>query len=136
MSKDDSDKYKTLVSNLENELKSKGENNWQIVTAYFSYFVTRHLIIYFSENKNSMLEAEIRSLQRRLVRRDNEILKQERELHKLRVREMEREMKRSDKVTVWSLMLPLACSISLYYFIKWILSVVGQFIPYTLNIQI
>ena len=32
-----------------------------------------------------MLEAEIRSLQRRLVRRDNEILKQERELHKLRV---------------------------------------------------
>jgi len=44
---------------LENELKSK-------------------------ENKNSMLEAEVRSLQRRLVRRDNEILKQERELHKLR----------------------------------------------------
>ena len=38
-----------------------------------------------AENKNSMLEAEIRSLQRRLVRRDNEILKQERELHKLRV---------------------------------------------------
>ena len=35
-----------------------------------------------------MLEAEIRSLQRRLVRRDNEILKQERELHKLRVREV------------------------------------------------
>merc|ERR1719431_1988887 len=33
---------------------------------------------------NSMLEAEIRSLQRRLVRRDNDILKQERELHKLR----------------------------------------------------
>merc|ERR1719225_1468023 len=31
-----------------------------------------------------MLEAEIRSLQRRLVRRDNDILKQERELHKLR----------------------------------------------------
>ena len=35
-----------------------------------------------------MLEAEIRSLQRRLVRRDNEILKQERELHKLRVSEV------------------------------------------------
>ncbi len=32
-----------------------------------------------------MLEAELRSLQRRLARRDNEILKQERELHKLRV---------------------------------------------------
>lgn len=59
MSKEDVDRYKTLVANLENELKSK-------------------------ENKNSMLEAEIRSLQRRLVRRDNEILKQERELHKLR----------------------------------------------------
>jgi len=57
--KDELDRHKTLVSNLENELKSK-------------------------ENKNSMLEAEIRSLQRRLVRRDNEILKQERELHKLR----------------------------------------------------
>ena len=42
----------------------------------------------FPENKNSMLEAEIRSLQRRLVRRDNEILKQERELHKLRVRDL------------------------------------------------
>jgi len=36
------------------------------------------------ENKNSMLEAEVRSLQRRMVRRDNEIVKQERELHKLR----------------------------------------------------
>ena len=32
-----------------------------------------------------MLEAEVRSLQRRMLRRDNEILKQERELHKLRV---------------------------------------------------
>ena len=41
--------------------------------------------LHIAENKNSMLEAEIRSLQRRLVRRDNEILKQERELHKLRV---------------------------------------------------
>ena len=32
-----------------------------------------------------MLETEVKSLQRRLVRRDNEIIKQERELHKLRV---------------------------------------------------
>ena len=31
------------------------------------------------------LEAEIRTLQRKLARRDNEILRQERELHKLRV---------------------------------------------------
>jgi hypothetical protein len=40
-----------------------------------------------AESKNSVLEAEIRSMQRRLARRDNEILKQERELHKLRVRD-------------------------------------------------
>ena len=32
-----------------------------------------------------MLETEVKSLERRLVRRDNEIIKQERELHKLRV---------------------------------------------------
>lgn len=53
------DRLKAVVGNLENELKTK-------------------------ESKNSMLEAEVRSLQRRMVRRDNEILKQERELHKLR----------------------------------------------------
>ena len=45
-----------------------------------SYYHVFHL-----ESKNSMLEAEVRSLQRRMLRRDNEILKQERELHKLRV---------------------------------------------------
>merc|ERR1719346_866009 len=59
MAKEEVERLKSLTSNLENELKAK-------------------------ENKNSMLEAEIRSLQRRLVRRDNDILKQERELHKLR----------------------------------------------------
>ena len=79
MSKDETDKYRTLVSNLENELKSKGEKYRKMVVKKLN------CILYFSENKNSMLEAEIRSLQRRLVRRDNEILKQERELHKLRV---------------------------------------------------
>ena len=78
MSKDEVDKYKTLVSNLENELKSKG-----IMQSIEKFFLSLRWIV--SENKNSMLEAEIRSLQRRLVRRDNEILKQERELHKLRV---------------------------------------------------
>ena len=36
-------------------------------------------------NENTILEAEVRTLQRKLARRDNEILKQERELHKLRV---------------------------------------------------
>ena len=79
MSRDETDKYKTLVSNLENELKSKGENCTENMIVQIVY------PLYFPENKNSMLEAEIRSLQRRLVRRDNEILKQERELHKLRV---------------------------------------------------
>ena len=37
----------------------------------------------------TVLEAEVRALQRKLARRDNEILRQERELHKLRVREAE-----------------------------------------------
>jgi len=50
---------KTLVLDLENELKAKA-------------------------NENTILEAEVRTLQRKLARRDNEILKQERELHKLR----------------------------------------------------
>ena len=36
-----------------------------------------------------MLEAEVRTLQRKLQRRDHEIIKQERELHKLRVRILE-----------------------------------------------
>ena len=35
--------------------------------------------------ENSAFEAEIRSLQRKLTKRDAEILRQERELHKLRV---------------------------------------------------
>ena len=38
-----------------------------------------------SVNENSLLEAEVRSLQRKLLKRDGQILKQERELHKLRV---------------------------------------------------
>lgn len=50
---------KTLVSDLEKELKTK-------------------------VNENSLLEAEVRSLQRKLIKRDGQILKQERELHKLR----------------------------------------------------
>jgi cGMP-dependent protein kinase len=59
MNSKDEERLKGVVANLENELKTK-------------------------ESKNSMLEAEVRSLQRRMLRRDNEILKQERELHKLR----------------------------------------------------
>jgi len=58
MSKEE-ERLRAVVTGLEGELKNK-------------------------ENKNSMLEAEVRSLQRRMVRRDNEIVKQERELHKLR----------------------------------------------------
>ena len=37
------------------------------------------------------LEAEVRTLQRKLARRDNEIVRQERELHKLRVRDLSTE---------------------------------------------
>ena len=36
-------------------------------------------------NENSVLEAEVRTLQRKLIKRDGQILKQERELHKLKV---------------------------------------------------
>ena len=37
-------------------------------------------------SENACYEAEIRALQRKLVKKDAEILRQERELHKLRVR--------------------------------------------------
>ena len=57
------------------------------IIIFIIYYLLQLLLL--PENKNSMLEAEIRSLQRRLVRRDNEILKQERELHKLRVGALE-----------------------------------------------
>ena len=40
---------------------------------------------FVSANDNAVLEAEVRTLQRRLQRRDTDLLKQERELHKLRV---------------------------------------------------
>ena len=39
-------------------------------------------------SENACYEAEIRALQRKLVKKDAEILRQERELHKLRVREI------------------------------------------------
>ncbi|XP_023345657.1 uncharacterized protein LOC111714727, partial [Eurytemora carolleeae] len=58
MSKEE-ERLKEMVALLEGELKTR-------------------------ESKTSMLETEVKSLQRRLVRRDNEIIKQERELHKLR----------------------------------------------------
>ena len=43
------------------------------------------IIISHTATLVSGLEAELRTLQRKLARRDNEILRQERELHKLRV---------------------------------------------------
>ena len=73
---------KTLVSDLEKELKTKGDccvdwsNDFMIVNIWNNCSV----------NENSLLEAEVRSLQRKLIKRDGQILKQERELHKLRVR--------------------------------------------------
>ena len=46
--------------------------------------VTIFKLCFISVSENSVLEAEVRSLQRQLAKRDNEILKQDRELHKLR----------------------------------------------------
>ena len=68
---------KTLVSDLEKELKTKGLKPGQ------SQFLTNM----FPVNENSVLEAEVRTLQRKLIKRDGQILKQERELHKLKVRD-------------------------------------------------
>ena len=51
---------RTLVTDLESELREKAA-------------------------ENACFEAEIRTLQRKLAKRDAEILRQERELHKLRV---------------------------------------------------
>ena len=68
---------KTLVSDLEKELKTKGLNPGQ------STFLKNM----FPVNENSVLEAEVRTLQRKLIKRDGQILKQERELHKLKVRD-------------------------------------------------
>ena len=70
---------KTLVSDLEKELKTKGDDCW------YNGFMIVNLCINCSVNENSLLEAEVRSLQRKLMKRDGQILKQERELHKLRV---------------------------------------------------
>ena len=58
---DDPEVLKTLISDLESEVKER-------------------------TSENACFEAEIRALQRRLVKKDAEILRQERELHKLRVR--------------------------------------------------
>ena len=72
-------------------IKSLKNNSFSKLLFSFSrniclFYQYKHKLTYlFSENKNSMLEAEIWSLQRRLVRRDNDILKQKREPHKLRV---------------------------------------------------
>jgi len=55
----DAEVLKTLITDLESELKEK-------------------------TSENACYEAEIRALQRRLVKKDAEILRQERELHKLR----------------------------------------------------
>ena len=74
---------KTLVSDLEKELKTKGESLLQFSVGER---VTRYSCVLFAVNENSVLEAEVRSLQRKLIKRDGQILKQERELHKLRVR--------------------------------------------------
>ena len=70
---------KTLVSDLEKELKTKGDC-WPLKLFHYCEY-----LVNCSVNENSLLEAEVRSLQRKLLKRDGQILKQERELHKLRV---------------------------------------------------
>ena len=71
---------KTLVSDLEKELKTKGD-----YIDFSNGFIFVNIWNNCSVNENSLLEAEVRSLQRKLLKRDGQILKQERELHKLRV---------------------------------------------------
>ena len=72
---------KTLVSDLEKELKTKGDYNLNVINQRN----LNHKFLFSSVNENSQLEAEVRSLQRKLIKRDGQILKQERELHKLKV---------------------------------------------------
>ena len=47
----------------------------------------RFEILFIAANLVTLQETEIRTLQRKLARRDNEIIRQQRELHKLRVKD-------------------------------------------------
>ena len=58
---------------------------WKLIDIQIHNFNVSHLLICYLVNENSLLEAEVRSLQRKLIKRDGQILKQERELHKLKV---------------------------------------------------
>ena len=89
---------KTLVSDLEKELKSKGK------IPLLSEIMLKNIRlqnIIFPVNENSQLEAEVRSLQRKLIKRDGQILKQERELHKLKV-EQNSSMQHSESHSILS----------------------------------
>ena len=79
------EQLQNLVTKLENELKLKGKvyyalltsNSW-IANQVESSIIPAAVLV-------SSQETEIRGLQRKLARRDNEILRQGREIHKLRV---------------------------------------------------
>ena len=60
-------------------------NTWKLLDIQIHNFNVSQLLICYLVNENSLLEAEVRSLQRKLIKRDGQILKQERELHKLKV---------------------------------------------------
>ena len=66
-------------------LDPMNRNTWKLLDIQIHNFNVSQLLICYLVNENSLLEAEVRSLQRKLIKRDGQILKQERELHKLKV---------------------------------------------------
>ena len=89
------ERLRNLVNRLEKDLNCKGINmeirvKSIYICTYLIYISNQTSNICISASLVSGQETEIRTLQRKLARRDNEILRQERELHKLRVRDHQR----------------------------------------------
>ena len=78
------EQLQALVTKLENELKVKGKVYYALLSLHLLANQVERSIIASAVLVSSQ-ETEIRSLQRKLARRDNEILRQGREIHKLRV---------------------------------------------------
>ena len=78
------EQLQALVTKLENELKVKGKVYYALLSLHLLANQVESSIIASAVLVSSQ-ETEIRSLQRKLARRDNEILRQGREIHKLRV---------------------------------------------------
>ena len=78
------EQLQALVTKLENELKVKGKVYYALLSLHLLANQVESSIIPTAVLVSSQ-ETEIRSLQRKLARRDNEILRQGREIHKLRV---------------------------------------------------